>query len=300
MPELVLHDLTGRQVTEFSLAARTGAYHVGEHRYLPEVAAAIGVSPDVFAEVAAAGAVMGRVSEAAASRWGLPAGIPVTIAGHDHLVARAGAGGRPCDLVNSVGTAESVVAGCGDSARCRRRAGRAGGGVGAARRCRLGVAGRRRPCGPGAERRRGRPGALGRGAGRHGLGGRERPRSTTASSKRLWTTRLWTCRRRPQPRSGTGCSAVLPPGPGTRATVWLRSLPLPALRAATRLVVCGGGSRSRPWLHAKAVARPGIEVWRSDATEAVVRGAALYAGVAAGWWAAVGSGPQPGLERVVI
>jgi hypothetical protein len=41
-------------------------------------------------------------------------------------------------------------------------------------------------------------------------------------------------------------------------------------------------------------------LWRCCAPEAVVRGAALYAGVAAGWWPAVGSGPQPCLERVVI
>ncbi|MDQ1377830.1 MAG: hypothetical protein QOE15_2003, partial [Acidimicrobiaceae bacterium] len=66
----------------------------------------------------------------------------------------------------------------------------------------------------------------------------------------------------------------------------------------SRLVVFGGGSRSLPWLEAKASARPDIEVWRSGAVEAVARGAAVYAGVAAGWWSAPDDGPRPPLERV--
>jgi xylulokinase len=299
VPELVLHDLTGRQVTEFSLAARTGAYHVGERRYLPEVAAAIGVSPDLFAEVAAAGAVMGRVSGAAASRWGLPAGIPVTIAGHDHLVARAGAGAQPGDLVNSVGTAETVVAALATvpdiSAALARR-----------------VAVSVLPGGHGW--------ALLASATRAGLvltavaAALGRPveeldaKATGAGSA---------------PIEGGVIKAALAGGPldlpaAPAAEIWNGVLAylaartwdacdrLAAVAAAAcdaggpALVVCGGGSRSRPWLHAKAAARPEIEVWRCSAPEAVVRGAALYAGVAAGWWPAVASGPQPGLERVFI
>ena len=52
---------------------------------------------------------MGSVSEEGFARYGLPAGIPVTIAGHDHLAAAAGLGARPGDLFNSVGTAETLV-----------------------------------------------------------------------------------------------------------------------------------------------------------------------------------------------
>jgi xylulokinase len=68
--------------------------------------------------------------------------------------------------------------------------------------------------------------------------------------------------------------------------------------ARRRLVVFGGGSRSRPWMEAKASARPEVEVWRSGAAEAVARGAALYAGMAAGWWSAPEGGPRPPLERI--
>jgi sugar (pentulose or hexulose) kinase len=38
------------------------------------------------------------------------AGVPVTLAGHDHLAALSGAGAGMDDFGNSVGTAESVVA----------------------------------------------------------------------------------------------------------------------------------------------------------------------------------------------
>ncbi|MCA1845436.1 MAG: hypothetical protein LC792_20030 [Actinobacteria bacterium] len=56
-----------------------------------------------------AGSVMGVVSAEAAARYGLTAGAPVTIAGHDHLAAAAGIGGRADDLFDSVGTAETLV-----------------------------------------------------------------------------------------------------------------------------------------------------------------------------------------------
>src|SRR6185312_403818 len=63
----------------------------------------------LFPPVLPAGAVMGRVSDAAADEFGVPAGIPVSIAGHDHLAAAVGLGARPDDLFNSVGTAETLV-----------------------------------------------------------------------------------------------------------------------------------------------------------------------------------------------
>ncbi|MCA1845911.1 MAG: hypothetical protein LC792_22525 [Actinobacteria bacterium] len=64
-----------------------------------------------------------------------------------------------------------------------------------------------------------------------------------------------------------------------------------------RLVVYGGGASSRPWLAAKAAAVP-MPLWRSTAVEAVARGAAVVAGVAAGWWESPASAPVPALEPV--
>src|SRR5581483_12413421 len=66
-------------------------------------------SDTLFPPVRAAGTVMGFVTAEAAAGFGLPPGIPVTIAGHDHLAAAAGLGARPDDLLNSVGTAETLL-----------------------------------------------------------------------------------------------------------------------------------------------------------------------------------------------
>jgi sugar (pentulose or hexulose) kinase len=59
-----------------------------------------------------------------------------------------------------------------------------------------------------------------------------------------------------------------------------------------RLVVFGGGSRSVPWTRAKVAAMP-VPVVRSTVSAAVASGAALYAGLAAGWWASVEEAPTP-------
>ncbi|HWC12348.1 MAG TPA: FGGY family carbohydrate kinase, partial [Acidimicrobiales bacterium] len=109
VPELCLHALTGESATEWSLAARTGCLDVGRRTWLPDAAAVAGFDVGVFAEVLAAGTAMGRVGAPAATEWGLPPGAPVTLAGHDHLAGVIGSGADAADLVNSVGTAETVV-----------------------------------------------------------------------------------------------------------------------------------------------------------------------------------------------
>ncbi|CAN5293307.1 FGGY family carbohydrate kinase [soil metagenome] len=109
VPELGLHALTGAHATEYSLAARTGCFDVSRRSWLPDVAEAAGFGVDGFADVGPAGEVMGRVSADAAAWSGLPAGTPVTLAGHDHLAGVVGSGAGVDDLANSVGTAETVV-----------------------------------------------------------------------------------------------------------------------------------------------------------------------------------------------
>ena len=109
VPEAGLFLLTDAEATEHSLAARTGAYDVATGTWIPEVTDFLGIAPDVFPTVAAAGTPMGAVSAGAEVRYGLPAGVPVTIAGHDHLAAAEGLGAADDDLLNSVGTAETLL-----------------------------------------------------------------------------------------------------------------------------------------------------------------------------------------------
>lgn len=110
VPELVLHALTGETATEWSLAARTGCFDVARRAWLPEVADAAGFDVGVFPDIMSAGTAMGRVSTGGGEWSGLASGTPVSVAGHDHLVGTVGSGAAPDDLVNSVGTAETVVA----------------------------------------------------------------------------------------------------------------------------------------------------------------------------------------------
>ncbi|HZQ77152.1 MAG TPA: FGGY family carbohydrate kinase [Acidimicrobiia bacterium] len=297
VPELALRFLTGAEATEYSLAARTGAYHVTEKRFLAEVVAQVVAGPPdgpadgLFPPVLPAGAVMGRVSEAAADDFQIPAGIPVSIAGHDHLAAALGLGARPGDLYNSVGTAETLVRRMDavpdvdralglDLAVSLWPGGRAWAVLASAVRAGLVV-------GTLADHLGVEPATLDRLAGGEGDDGGARGAGDPAPVD-------------------LGQGIVVPAGPP--AEMWTATLRALAGRTAAaadrvaslsgphrRLVVYGGGSRSPVWLRAKAEV-VGVPVVACPVAEAAARGAALVAGVAAGWWPDVGAGPVPALD----
>jgi xylulokinase len=278
VPELVLRDLTGVEATEHSFASRTGCWNVVERVWLDEVAEAAGFSVAVFAPIRDAGSAMGVVGRVAAERWGLPPGIPVTLAGHDHLVGAAGVGARPGDLVNSVGTAETVL-GLTESVPDMARA--------LELRTPVSVA-------PG-----GRAWVVLAGAARAGvvldaaavlLGHPIQKLDTMAEGAEGAACVDGTAFLRDIQAGGTPT-----PPDGTPGAVWLGLLHALAKRTAetagrvgqlvpaARMLVIGGGSQSRPWLRAKAkVVR--LPILRPRTNQAVARGAALFAGQAAGWW----------------
>jgi xylulokinase len=262
VPELALRALTGVEATEHSLAARTGCYDVVDRQWMPDVAGALGFSTAAFAPVHAAGSVMGRVSAEGGAWSGLPEGVPVTIAGHDHLAGMAGAGAGPDDVANSVGTAETVA---GRTATVPDMA------AAVASRAAVSVY-------PG-----GTEWAVMVSAARAGPVIEE-----AAASLGL---------------SPAACDALSPDD--ERGRIWagvlagLTDRTADAYRRLTgvigprsRVVVFGGGSVSEPWLRAKAAALP-VPVVRSTVTSAVARGAAVHAGVAAGWWPSEGEAPAP-------
>lgn len=274
VPELALFLLTGTEATEYSLAARTGAYDVFEQTWLPEVIAPVLGSPasslpvnGLFPHVWPAGTAMGSVSVESSAAYDLPAGIPVTIAGHDHLAAAAGLGARPDDLLNSVGTAETLLRRL-DSAPDMDRA------------LELDLAVTVWPggdawCAMASAARSGIVlGELAASLGRSpaeldGMVG------SGTDAGRAWEDALTEL-------AGRTIAA------GNR----LAELAGPH----KRLLVYGGGSRSLPWVAAKARAA-GVPVLRCTVAEAAARGAARAAGSAAGWWPA-GDGPAPALEPI--
>ena len=255
VPELALRALTGVEATEHSLVARTGCYDVVGHRWMPEVAAALGFSTDAFVPVHAAGSVMGRVSAEGAAWSGLPEGLPVTIAGHDHLAGMAGAGAGPDDVANSVGTAETVA---GRTATAPDMA------AAVANRAAVSIY-------PG-----GKEWAVMVSAARAGPAIDAAAAELGRSPAELDALAL--AGDTPAGRQWAGVLDDL-----TARTVDAYDRLTAVLGPRRRIVVFGGGSVSEPWLRAKAAALP-VPVVRSTVTSAVARGAAVHAGVAAGWW----------------
>ena len=299
VPEWILHALTGAMATDFSLAARTGAYDVVRRAPIPEVPAALGLPADVFPPPLAAGRVMGRVS-AAGSVWsGLAVGVPVTLAGHDHLVGMAGSGAGGVsggDLVNSVGTAETVVGRSGLLPDVRVA-------LDGQTAVSLWPAGEGWVVLAGAARA-----GLVLAAATRALGLTVADLDAMAEPAPVVDASAWVEATAEAVRwSAPGQAAAgLPRGaPGAvwkgilaalSDRTWAAARRVEAVGGrARRLVVVGGGSRSRSWLRAKS-ASGHLPVVHSASSEAVARGAALFAGVAAGWWPSTEAAPRPSLE----
>ncbi|HEX6499084.1 MAG TPA: FGGY family carbohydrate kinase [Micromonosporaceae bacterium] len=125
--DLVCLTLTGRLVTDHTLAGRTMAYRLPSpgapvpDRFDADLLGEVGLRPDQVPAVTPPGQIAGRVRDNA---FGLRVGTPVVVAGHDHAVGAYACGVRqPGDVADSLGTAEavlSVVAGAPDPVEVAR------------------------------------------------------------------------------------------------------------------------------------------------------------------------------------
>jgi sugar (pentulose or hexulose) kinase len=105
--EWVVRRLGGRDVTELSLASRTGLLDVSARAPFIDALAWAGLPDDLLGELVPAGTAAGT-----ANAPELPEceGAVLTVAGHDHLVAGVGVGVvAPGDVLDSCGTAEALV-----------------------------------------------------------------------------------------------------------------------------------------------------------------------------------------------
>ncbi|MEV7634407.1 FGGY family carbohydrate kinase [Microbacterium sp. NPDC089318] len=100
--------LGGAPVSELSLASRTGWMDLASRNWWNETLEWSGVSPALMPELVLAGTNLGAVSgEAGLDRL---TGAAITVAGHDHQAAVAGAGAYLAgDVLDSCGTAEALV-----------------------------------------------------------------------------------------------------------------------------------------------------------------------------------------------
>jgi sugar (pentulose or hexulose) kinase len=106
--EWVVRRLGGRDVTELSLASRTGLLDLAARTPLAEALEWTGMPGDLLPEEA----VLAGTSAGTADGRALPEaeGAVLTVAGHDHLCAGVGVGVvAPGDVLDSCGTAEALV-----------------------------------------------------------------------------------------------------------------------------------------------------------------------------------------------
>ncbi|MFC7549313.1 L-fuculokinase [Plantactinospora sp. GCM10030261] len=108
--------LTGRLVTDHTLAGRTMAYRLPRPGDAPpagfdkHLLAEVGLHPRRLPAVAGPDEVAGHVEDPDFVAIGLPVGTPVVVAGHDHAVGAYGCGVRePGDVADSLGTAEAIM-----------------------------------------------------------------------------------------------------------------------------------------------------------------------------------------------
>ncbi|WP_160150901.1 FGGY family carbohydrate kinase [Microbacterium timonense] len=107
--DLVAHALTGTRATDHTLATRTMMAGARGETWDAEVLDTVGIDLATLPEVRAPGDPAGTTAESATA-FGLGAGIPVFVAGHDHVVGAWASGARSAGAVaDSLGTAEAVV-----------------------------------------------------------------------------------------------------------------------------------------------------------------------------------------------
>jgi sugar (pentulose or hexulose) kinase len=119
--DYIVFRLTGRMLTDPTLAARTYVYSLEDGAWDDAWIRHFGLAPENFPRVAPSGESAGSVASEAASFTGLPTSATVAICGHDHICAALAVGmSDPGTVVDSIGTAESML-GVLDSAELGRK-----------------------------------------------------------------------------------------------------------------------------------------------------------------------------------
>lgn len=108
--DYLAYRLCGVMATDYSLAGRTYAFRLAEATWDGEWLDRLAVPAGLFPPAWPAGTPLGVVRADAAATTGLPAGTPVAIGGHDHLCAAFAVGAvAPGMIFDSMGTAETLL-----------------------------------------------------------------------------------------------------------------------------------------------------------------------------------------------
>lgn len=106
----ICYRLTGKTVTDKSLACRTLLYDVKKGCWSKELLEASGISEDTLPMIVQAGTSLGSINPEIAHELGLPESAIVVIGTHDQIVNALGAGVRETgDAVDTSGTCECIT-----------------------------------------------------------------------------------------------------------------------------------------------------------------------------------------------
>lgn len=112
--EWVAYRLSGRMMTDYSLASRTMALDLRRETWAEELLSLASLPSTLLAPLAPAGTPLGPVTEEAARQTGLSPGAVVSVGGHDHICAALATGAvTPGIMLNSCGTAETMLSALG-------------------------------------------------------------------------------------------------------------------------------------------------------------------------------------------
>jgi xylulokinase len=110
--DYIVYRLTGAFATDGSLAGRTYAFCIDRKAWDAETLDQLGIPVDLFPPVLPCGRPAG-VARTGFAALGLQDGIPVAVAGHDHVCAAFAAqvlgGMQAAPVFDSIGTAESLI-----------------------------------------------------------------------------------------------------------------------------------------------------------------------------------------------
>lgn len=110
LKDYLVYLLTGRLVSEDSLLCSTILWDINTRRYWPEMLRYLGLTEDQLPDIAEQGAIVGDVSLAGASDFGLPPGLPVSVGALDQACGALGVGNAvPGIFSESTGSALTSV-----------------------------------------------------------------------------------------------------------------------------------------------------------------------------------------------
>ncbi|MBR5742953.1 MAG: carbohydrate kinase, partial [Clostridia bacterium] len=107
--DYVVYFLTGARKIDRSLAARTGAFDIGEKTWSEEILAAAGIEKELFSEPVETGSIAGTLLPGIRKEIGAEKAFPVVSGAHDQVAAMIGSGvfgeGR---VMDGTGTVECI------------------------------------------------------------------------------------------------------------------------------------------------------------------------------------------------